>query len=254
MIYLDQISKTYYPAGRSGGDEDITVTALRNITLEITAGSYVVLIGTNGSGKSTLLNVLAGGITPDSGKILLQNEDVTQHSSWQRSRHIARIFQNPMTGTAPDLSILENFRLAALRTQSKGLQIGTGKAFRNRVAETISRLNMGLEKKLDRPIGSLSGGQRQALALLMSTMDECRILLMDEPCSALDPRSSQVIMELADQLIREKKITALLVTHQLRDCIQYGDRVLLMHEGAIKEDFSGDKKKELTIEQLYRYF
>lgn len=254
MIRLDHIRKSFYPAGTAHGDEAIAVTALRDITLEIKQGEYIVLIGANGSGKSTLLNVLAGGIFPDTGTVWFGNEDVTNRPPWQRSRYIARMFQNPLTGTAPDLSILENFRLAALRTGKKGLSIGIGHAFRKTVADTISRLNMGLENKLDQPIGTLSGGQRQALTLLMSTMDECSILLMDEPCSALDPRTSEFIMELAATLIREKNITALLVTHRLRDCTLYGDRVIFMEEGRISKDYSGNEKQHLTMEQLYAYF
>ncbi len=254
MIQLQQVSKTFYPAGLSGADASAAIPALQDVTLTIAKGEYVIVIGANGSGKSTLLNAIAGSFVPDAGEIYLQEENVTRLANWQRSRYIARLFQNPLMGTAPELSILENFRLAALRTQTKRLSIGTGKEFRTSVADSIARLGMQLENRLDRAMGSLSGGQRQALTLLMSTMDDCKILLMDEPCSALDPRSSELIMELADQIIREQQRTAVLVTHRLKDCIAYGDRVIFMEEGTISNDYTGNEKKQLTMEQLYAYF
>ena len=254
MIRIEHLSKTFYPAGASKNDSGTAVHALQDISLQIPQGEYVIVIGANGSGKSTLLNAIAGSFLPDAGEIYLQEESVTRLANWQRSRYIARLFQNPLMGTAPELSILENFRLAALRTQTKRLSIGTGKEFRISVADSIAKLGMGLENRLDRAMGSLSGGQRQALTLLMSTMDDCKILLMDEPCSALDPRSSELIMELADKIIREQQRTALLVTHRLKDCIAYGDRVIFMEEGAISKDYTGNEKQQLTMEQLYAYF
>ena len=252
MIRLENITKTFTPSGGIKGDN--AVVALRNVSLTINEGEYVIVIGSNGSGKSTLLNTLAGTFTPDSGAIIINGKEITDQPVWKRSIHIARLFQNPLTGTAPELSVLENFRLAALRTKKKGLHIGTDTGFRISVAERVSFLGMGLENKLNMAMGSLSGGQRQALTLLMGTMDNCKVLLMDEPCSALDPRSSELIMKLADKIIREKKLTAILVTHRLRDCVEYGDRVILMAEGEIAQDFRGESKKHLTSEQLLQFF
>ena len=248
MIKLQQLTKTF-PAG----DEQV-ITALDKFDLEINKGDFTVVMGANGSGKSTLLNILAGNLQPDSGKVFLNNLDITQTPEHKRSRFIARLFQNPLSGTAPELSIIENFRLAALRTTGKKIRIGTDKNFRNTVAASIQSLNMGLENKLNSAMGSLSGGQRQALTLLMCTMDSCDLLLMDEPTSALDPRSAETIMQLANRIIQEKKLTAILITHRLKDGITYGNRLLYLENGKIKHDFSGDKKASLKSEDLFHLF
>lgn len=254
MIRLEKVSKTFYPPGGNSRNEGLAIPALKEINLTIHPGEYVMIIGANGSGKSTLLNAIAGTFRPDNGQIYVDGEEISRQPSYQRSRKMARLFQNPLTGTAQDLTILENFRLAALRASEKGLRNGIDSKFRTSVADSISTLGMGLENKLKQPMGSLSGGQRQALTLLMSTMAECKVLLMDEPCSALDPRSAGVIMKLADSIIREKRLTVVLVTHRLRDCIDYGDRVLVMEEGTIIRDISGNEKSGLTLEQLMHYF
>ncbi len=248
MIQLQHISKTFH----SG--EAMEVKAIQALQLKIESEDFIVVVGANGSGKSTLLNLLAGTFAPDAGSLLFDGVNVNHLQEHQRSKYIARLFQNPLMGTAPDLSILENFRLAALRTSSKKLHIGINATFRQGVADSIQRVGMGLENKLDTPMGQLSGGQRQALTLLMSTMDNCKILLMDEPTSALDPRSSILIMELAKNIIQEKKICALLVTHRLKDCIQFGNRILFMKEGRVENDVSGDEKSLLGLENLYSWF
>jgi putative ABC transport system ATP-binding protein len=248
MIQLQHIRKTFH----SG--EAMQVKAIQDLQLKIESEDFIVVVGANGSGKSTLLNLLAGTFAPDAGSILFDRVTVNQLQEHQRSKYIARLFQNPLMGTAPDLSILENFRLAALRTSSKKLQIGINATFRQGVADSIQRVGMGLENKLDTPMGQLSGGQRQALTLLMSTMDNCKILLMDEPTSALDPRSSELIMELAKNIIQEKKICALLVTHRLKDCIQFGNRILFMKEGKVEKDVISDEKRLLNLEKLYEWF
>jgi len=248
MIQLHRISKTFH----SG--ETMEIKAMDAVSLSIQQGEYVVVIGANGSGKSTLLNIIAGSYAPDQGEISFDGTPVTEQPEHQRSRYIARLFQNPLMGTAPDLTLLENFRLAALRSQRKGFRIGIDKQFRQRVADSISRLGMGLENKLDQHMGQLSGGQRQALTLLMSTMDDCKILLMDEPSSALDPRSAELIMQLADRLIKEKNLAALLVTHRLKDCVQFGSRILLMKEGKIEKDISHQQKQNLRVDEIYKWF
>lgn len=248
MIKLENISKTF---NRGKANE---VKAIEDLSLTISAQDYVVIVGANGSGKSTLLNLIAGSTLPGSGVIEIDNHPVTHLHDYQRSRWIARVFQNPLSGTAPDLSILDNFRLAALRTQSKGLRIGTNTAFKQQVQEKIALLDMGLEKKLMQPMGTLSGGQRQALTLLMSVMDECKILLLDEPTAALDPRSARLVMETADKLIADFKLTAILITHNLKDAHTHGNRLIHMAEGKVIKDFSSEKKLNLTQNDLFEWF
>ncbi len=248
MIELQHISKTF---NRGTANE---VNALKDVTLKTESSQFIVVIGSNGSGKSSLMNALAGSIHPDEGKILIDGIDITRFKEHERSKWIARIFQNPLMGTAPELSILENFRLAALRTQSKKLVTGTTEKFRRRVQEKISLLNLGLENKIDQQMGTLSGGQRQALTLLMAVMDETKILLMDEPAAALDPKTSTLLMQLAEKIIREFNLTALLITHQLKDVITYGDRVILMHEGTILKDLNKAEKSTLQVNDIYSWF
>jgi putative ABC transport system ATP-binding protein len=213
-----------------------------------------VIVGANGSGKSTLLNLVAGSIRPTSGDVVLDGQTVTRLADYERSRWIARVFQNPLSGTAPDLSILDNFRLASLRTQRKGFGIGTTATFKKQVQEKVATLGMELENKLEQPMGTLSGGQRQALTLLMSVMDECRILLLDEPTAALDPRSANLVMEAANQLINNFKLTAILITHNLKDAHTYGNRLIQMGEGRILRDFATVNKLELTQNKIFEWF
>lgn len=248
MISVSNVSKSF---NKGKANE---VKALSAINIALQPGDYVVVIGANGSGKSTFLNLIAGSVFPTEGTVKLEGNDVTNLKEYERSKWIARVFQNPLSGTAPDLSILTNFRLASLRTKSKKLVIGTDKQFTERVKEKISLLKMGLENKLDQPMGSLSGGQRQALTLLMSVMDEAKILLLDEPTAALDPRSANLIMSTADALIKEYKLTALLVTHNLKDAHLYGNRILQFSEGKIMRDLSGEEKSKLELNDLFQWF
>lgn len=248
MIRLKNISKTFH---RGEANE---VKALADINLEVPRAQFLVLVGANGSGKSTLLNVIAGSIPTDQGEILIEDQPVTRLRDFRRSRWIARIFQNPLSGTAPELSVLDNFRLAALRTRRKGLQIGIRRAFHQKVRDHIALLNMGLENKLDQAMGTLSGGQRQALTLIMAIMDEAKILLLDEPSAALDPRSAQTLMSKADMVVREFSLTAILVTHDLRDAHQYGDRIIQMQQGKIFRDLAGSAKSTLTMNDLFQWF
>lgn len=248
MISLKGISKTF----SKGSPNEINL--LNNFSLEIKKNDFIIVVGSNGSGKSTLLNILAGVVRINEGSIILDDKDISQTKDYKRSRWLARIFQNPLAGTAPDLSILENFRLASIRTSSKGFRIGTDKKFRAKVRDKIAVLNLGLENKLDREMGSLSGGQRQALTLLMAIMDETRLLLLDEPTAALDPRTSELIMSLADKVIKEYSLTALLVTHQIKDVVGFGNRVLQMKEGKIIRDLKKIEKEKLSIADIYEWF
>ena len=248
MIKLDHISNVFNKGMQN------EVVALDDISLQIQDAEFVVLIGANGSGKTTLLNCIAGAIKPSSGKIVIDGHDVTGLPEYKRSKWIARVFQNPNHGTAPELSILDNFRLAALRTKHKGLRIGTHAKFKNEVAEKVKSLGMGLEKKLSQNMGNLSGGQRQALTLLMSVMDDTHILLLDEPTAALDPKSAALIMNLAEKLNREMGMITLLITHNIRDAHHYGTRLIQMQEGKIVKDIPKLEKAVLAVEDMYKWF
>ena len=248
MITLTSVHKTF------NAGEPTQVTALDDVSLVIQTGAFVVLIGANGSGKTTLLNVIAGALTPSTGTVAFDAQDVTRLPEHRRSRWVARVFQNPLSGTAPELSILDNFRLASLRTTRKGLRIGSSEAFRRTVRDRIATLGMGLEAKVDQPMGTLSGGQRQALTLLMSVMAPTDILLLDEPTAALDPRSAELIMRTADQLARDYQLTTVLITHNLRDAHTYGDRLILMGEGRVVRDLDAAAKGRLELAQLAEWF
>lgn len=248
MIEIQQIDKTFFK-----GTEQ-AVHALKNFTLSIPAGEFLVLLGSNGSGKSTLLNCIGGSVIADSGKILVDGNNIAELPEYARSKWISRVFQNPLSGTAGDLSIIENFRLASIRTQSKTLRIGINSGFKSKIKEQVRQLNLGLEEKLDQPMGGLSGGQRQAITLLMAVTDTTKILLMDEPASALDPKTAELIMDLANKLIKEFKLTAILVTHNLKDAVKYGDRILLLKEGKISEDIDKRHSHSVTASSLLEYF
>jgi len=248
MIKLENVTKIF---NKGQANE---VRAIEELSLNIKPQEYVVIVGANGSGKSTLLNLVAGSIRPTSGDIMLDGQNVTRLADYERSRWIARVFQNPLSGTAPDLSILDNFRLAALRAQRKGFHIGTTVAFKKQVQEKVVTLGMDLENKLEQPMGTLSGGQRQALTLLMSVMDECHILLLDEPTAALDPRSANLVMEAANGLINTFKLTAILITHNLKDAHNYGNRIIQMGEGRILQDFATVNKLKLTQNHIFEWF
>ena len=248
MLKVDHVTKYF---NRSTPSE---VFALDHVSLEIQGKEFLVIIGSNGSGKTTLLNLIAGNYFPDEGKISINDHDVTSKPDYARSKWIARVFQDPLKGTAPDLTLLDNFRLAALRTKRKKFQIGINSKFRNEVREKISTLNLGLENKLDTMVGKLSGGQRQALTLLMAAMNQPKILLLDEPTAALDPRSSEAVIQLSDKLIHDEKLTAILVTHNLKYAHGYGSRLVMMDKGKIIRDLSSIEKKSLTLLQLQTWF
>ena len=248
MIDIQNVHKIFNP-GKAN-----QVNAVNGINLNIQNEEFLVIVGANGSGKTTLLDLIAGSFLPNSGSIHIDRIDVTKIPDYQRSKWIARVFQNPLSGTASDLSILDNFRLAAIRTKPKGLSIGVNETFKNQVREKISTLGMGLENKIEQPMGTLSGGQRQALTLLMSVMDSCKVLLLDEPTAALDPRSAEIVMRTADELIKDYKLTAVLITHNLKDAFNHGNRIILMGEGNIIKDINAAEKQALKQNDLFDWF
>lgn len=248
MIKFSSISKIF----NKGNPNESTV--FTNFNFEIKKNDFIILAGSNGSGKSTLLNLLAGSVRPDEGSIMLDGKDITSRKDFERSRWIARIFQNPMMGTAPELTVLENFRLASLRTNRKTLSIGTNEKFRSIVREKISTLKLGLENKLDLAMGSLSGGQRQSLALLMAIMDDTKLLLLDEPAAALDPKTSELIMQLTEKVISDYDLTALLVTHNIKDITRYGNRIIQLKEGKIIRDIDRKVNESLNAVSVMEWF
>ena len=248
MLIINHISKIY-----NAGSYD-EVRALQDVSVEVKKGEFLVVVGTNGSGKSTLLNLILGTILPTTGSVSIDGKIISHLPEHRRSPWVSMVFQNPANGTAPDLSIVENFRLAALRTGKKGIGIGNNKKFRQLVKEKVAALGMGLENKIDQSIGSLSGGQRQALTLLMGVMDKTSVLLMDEPTAALDPKSAKVVMELAEQINREMGITIILITHSMKDALQYGDRLIMFDAGKIVKDLNKDAKQSVTITELLEWF
>jgi len=248
MLELHHICKTF-DRGKATG-----VMAVDGVTLQLEAGSYTVIVGANGSGKSTLLNLIAGSIYPDSGKILLKGEEIQRLPDYRRSPWVARVFQNPLTGTAASLSILDNFRMAALRKSPKWMKRGVDRRFKTTVAEKLATLGMGLEDKLTQVMGTLSGGQRQAITLLMTVMTGVDVLLLDEPTAALDPRSAREVMEIADRIIRENNLTALLVTHNINEALHYGTRLIQMENGKVVRDFDNQTKSGLQHGEVVTWF
>lgn len=248
MIELSVVHQVYNK-GRAN-----QVNAVNGVDLHIADGEFVVIVGSNGSGKSTLLNLIAGSVLPTSGTVSIDGQDVTKLADYDRSQWIARVFQNPLSGTASELSILDNFRLAAIRTQTKGLTIGITDSFKQKVRDRISTLGMGLEDKLEQPMGTLSGGQRQALTLLMSVMDSCKVLLLDEPTAALDPRSAEIVMRTAEKLSGDFNLTTILITHNLKDAFGYGNRIIQMAEGVIIKDVNTSQKSQLKQNDLFDWF
>ena len=247
MIHIRQASRSFRSA--SG-----LTRALKSLDLEIGRGEFLVLTGANGSGKSTLLNIISGSLSLDEGSIFFGAKRIDKFSEHQRSKWISRIFQDPHAGTAADLTVIENFRLASLRTRSKNLKTGIDKKFIGLVRENIALLGLGLENKTAQQMGSLSGGERQALTLVMAVMDKSEILLMDEPTAALDPATAVVLLEKATALIEEKQLTTILVTHNLKEAHKYGNRLIQMKEGSIFRDVNASEKKNLALSDIYAWF
>ncbi|SDB43252.1 putative ABC transport system ATP-binding protein [Pseudobutyrivibrio sp. YE44] len=228
--------------------------ALAGATLNLEEGEFCTVIGGNGAGKSTFLNAVAGVWPVDGGSITIDGIDVTGLPEHKRAKYLGRVFQDPMTGTAANMQIDENMALAARRGKSRGLKWGVTRSERERYHEMLKELDLGLEDRLTAKVGLLSGGQRQALTLLMATIQKPKVLLLDEHTAALDPKTAAKVLEITDMLIKEHGLTAMMVTHNMRDAINYGNRLIMMNEGRVILNISGEEKKNLTIEDLLHKF
>ncbi len=222
--------------------------------LTINDGDFVAIVGSNGSGKTTTLNIISGDIMPDSGKVILDGTDITKQKNYKRAAKIARVFQNPSMGTSPSMTIWENMSVADNKGKPYGLGKGLNTKRRDYYRSRLETLGMGLENRMETLAGTLSGGQRQALALIMATMQTPKLLLLDEHTAALDPKSSDIVMTLTDKIIKEQNITTLMVTHNLRHAVAYGTRTVMMHEGRSVLDITGEERKNQTIDDYLKIF
>jgi putative tryptophan/tyrosine transport system ATP-binding protein len=248
VLELKGLYKTFYPGTPN------EVRALQGVDLTLEDGSFTIIIGTNGSGKSTTLNAVAGSFFVDTGMIRIGGKDVTRWPEYKRASLIGRVFQNPFSGTAPNLSIAENFALAARRGLSRGLGFALHSGMRDSMREAVRQLNMGLENRLDNAIGSLSGGQRQALTLLMATWRKPELLLLDEHTAALDPKSADQVIALSEKLIAKDRLTTLMVTHSMQQASGLGDRLIMMHRGKVIHDIRGVEKQRVRANELLERF
>lgn len=248
MLELKGICKYYNPGTIN------EMCLFRGFDLSIAQGEFLSVVGSNGSGKTSMLNIICGSIPIESGRILINGKDITKEKEFRRNRRIGRVYQNPAMGTCPSMTILENMSLADNKGMLYDLRRGTNK---NRIAyyrEQLSWLNLGLEDKLDVKVGALSGGQRQAMALLMSTMTPIEFLILDEHTAALDPKTAELIMKLTNRIVKEKKLTTIMVTHNLRYAVEYGNRLIMMHEGNVILDKKEEEKKQMSVEDILTLF
>ena len=248
MLKIENVSKTFNPG---------TVNekrALNGLNLHLKEGEFVTVIGGNGAGKSTMLNAVAGVWGVDSGRILIDNVDVTNLPEFKRAAYIGRVFQDPMMGTAATMQIEENLALAARRGGKRTLRAGITKAERESYREQLKILDLGLEDRMTAKVGLLSGGQRQALTLLMATLRKPKLLLLDEHTAALDPKTAAKVLEATQKIVEKDNLTTLMITHNMRDAIAYGNRLIMMYDGRVVVDVSGEEKKKLTVEQLLNLF
>lgn len=248
MLELKNICKNYNP----GSVNELCLFQDFNLTIE--DGQFVSVVGSNGSGKTSMLNIICGSIEADSGQILVNGVDITKQRDFMRHRKIGRVYQDPSKGTCPGMTILENMSIADNKGKVFGLGRGVKKGRIEEYREMLRPLGLGLEDKMHTKVGSLSGGQRQALALLMSTMTPIEFMILDEHTAALDPKTAEIIMQLTDQIVREKKVTTIMVTHNLRYAVEYGDRLLMMHEGNAILDKVGEEKKNMQTEEIMKIF
>lgn len=248
MLQISNISKAFH-AGTTN-----EVRALSGVSVDLEPGSFLIIIGTNGSGKSTLLNAVAGSFRVDTGAMHVANQDITRWPEHRRAKLIGRVFQNPFSGTAPNMSIAENIALATRRGLSRGLGSNVSPRLRDEIRDRVRSLKMGLEDRIDNPIGTLSGGQRQALTLLMASWLKPDLLLLDEHTAALDPKSADQVIQLTAEIVGRDKLTTLMVTHSMQQAVDLGDRVVMMHKGRVLHDIKGAAREGLTADDLLRRF
>jgi hypothetical protein len=248
MLSYEHICKTFNP-----GTPD-AVTLFDDFNLTVDDGEFVSIIGSNGSGKTTMLNLLCGSLPVDSGKIIVDGNDITHLAEYRRAAHIGRVFQDPKAGTCSDLTILENMALADNKKRRYGLTPAVSRARIDAYREMLAQCGMGLEERLHTKVGTLSGGQRQALALVIANMTDIDLLILDEHTAALDPKSADTVMQLTDKFVRASQITTMMVTHNLRFAVEYGTRLIMMHEGKCIVDIRGEEKKKANVDDLLNIF
>ncbi|NLK26795.1 MAG: ABC transporter ATP-binding protein [Clostridiales bacterium] len=248
MLKITNLYKTFNP---NTVNEKLV---LNGLNLDLKDGDFVTIIGGNGAGKSTMLNMIAGVHFPDEGSIVLDGEDITYLPEYKRAKYLGRVFQDPMMGTAANMEIQENLALAYRRGKKRGLSWGITREEKELYVEKLKVLDLGLETRLTNKVGLLSGGQRQALTLLMAALQKPKLLLLDEHTAALDPKTAQKVLDLSEQIIAENSLTALMVTHNMKNAIQYGNRLIMMYEGRIIYDVSGEEKKKLHVSDLLEKF
>jgi putative ABC transport system ATP-binding protein len=248
-LVLEDLHQTFFPGTQN------EQRALEGVDLVMEERAFVLVLGNNGSGKSTLLNAIAGTLVPDHGSVRIDGRDVTRWSEWRRAALVGRVFQNPASGSIAHLTIAENLAVALKRGGRRGvIWNALGRGRRRELADRIRGLGLGLEDRLDTPVGALSGGQRQALTLLMATLVRPRLLLLDEHTSALDPGSTEQVVRLTEQLIRSQGLTTLMVTHSVQQAVALGDRVLIMHRGRVVQSIGGTRKRQLRVDELLDSF
>lgn len=248
MLNISNLQKTFNPGTINAK------TALNGLNLHLNDGDFVTVIGGNGAGKSTMLNAIAGVWKPDYGTIQIDGVDVTNMPEHQRAKFLGRVFQDPMKGTSPDMEIAENLAIAARRGTKRKLVWGVRKSEREEYRKLLATLELGLEDRLSSKVGLLSGGQRQAVTLLMATLNRPKLLLLDEHTAALDPKTAAKVLELTDQIVQKNQLTTLMITHNMKDAITHGNRLIMMHAGRVIVDVSGEEKKKLTVEHLLELF
>lgn len=248
MLRLENINKTF---NRNTVNEKHVIN---HLSLHLRKGDFVTVIGGNGAGKSTMLNLIAGVYLPDSGKILLDGEPITYLPEYKRAKYLGRVFQDPMMGTAANMEIQENLALAYRRGKRRGIRWGISKDEKQFYAEKLRDLDLGLETRMSTKVGLLSGGQRQALTLLMAAMQQPKLLLLDEHTAALDPKTAERVLELTQEIVTSNSLTTLMVTHNMKHAIQYGNRLIMMYEGKIIFDISGEDKSKLKVTDLLQKF
>ncbi|WP_297999979.1 ABC transporter ATP-binding protein [uncultured Phascolarctobacterium sp.] len=248
MLHVENVSKTFFPGTIN------EKRALQNLSLHLASGDFATVIGGNGAGKSTTLNAIAGVFPVDKGKIIIDGEDITKKPEHKRAKYIGRVFQDPMLGTAAGMMIEENLALAARRGETPGLAWSLPEAQHERFYELLKELDLGLEDRMTAKVGLLSGGQRQALTLLMATLKKPKLLLLDEHTAALDPKTAAKVLALTEKIVTRDQLTTLMITHNMRDALRYGNRLIMLHNGRVIIDVQGEEKKHLQIADLLEMF